>query len=190
MPSETTVHCRYIGCSYSPVPTGTSQAPAPKHVQSLMLEPSWREAQKTPTSSWGRGSHAGWNDVLWYALAEPGQASLCKEEAPASTAMLAETPKSATSIVYGKDMLTRASCIRNFDACVLFVLLLCIITFQHTLSWQLMLLVVIKPMVPSFLNGHKVRVIPRGDGSCSVQQMPMKICVHLPPHPSGKTTGN
>lgn len=87
-------------------------------------------------------------------------------------------------------MLTRASCIRNFEARVLLVFLLRIVNFQHTLSWQVMLLVVIKPRVPSFLNGHKVRAIPRGDGSCSVQQMPVKICVHLPPHLSGESPGN
>jgi len=123
------------------------------------------------------------------AFAQP-RALLCEEEAPASTASPAETPKSATNLFYGKDMLTRASCIRNFEACVLLVFLLCIINFQHNLSWQVMLLVVIKPMVPSFLNGHKVRAIPRGDGSCSVQQMPVTICAHLPPHLSGKTPGN
>lgn len=128
--------------------------------------------------------------MLWNTLAEPGQALLCKKEAPAFTATLTETPKSHVSVFHGKDMLTPASCVRKFEACVLFVFLLCTINFQHTLSWQVMVLIVIKPTVPSFLNGHKVRAVPRRDGSYSVQQMPVKICVHLPPHLSGKASGN
>lgn len=103
------------------------------------------------------------------------------------TALLAATPVSASGSSMA-DILTRASATRNVEACVLLVFLLCIISFQHTLSWQVMILAVIKPMVPSFLNGHKVKAIPRRDGRCSVQQMPMKICVHLPPHLSGKTS--
>lgn len=91
-------------------------------------------------------------------------------------------------LFHGRHIKTRASVTRNVEACVLLVFLLCIISFQHTLFWQVMILAVIKPMVPSFLNGHKVKAIPRRDGRCSVQQMPMKICVHLPPHLSGKTS--
>lgn len=165
---------------------GDVPGPSSSQAQGLTLNPSWREAQEAPTPSWGRG----WKDTLWFALAEPGRASLRKEEAPASAASPGETPKPGVCLFYGKDMLTRASCIRNFEARVLLVFLLRIVNFQHTLSWQVMLLVVIKPRVPSFLNGHKVRAIPRGDGSCSVQQMPVKICVHLPPHLSGESPGN
>lgn len=165
---------------------GDVPGPSRSQAQGLTLNPSWREAQEAPTPSWGRG----WKDTLWFALAEPGRASLRKEEAPASAASPGETPKPGVCLFYGKDMLTRASCIRNFEARVLLVFLLRIVNFQHTLSWQVMLLVVIKPRVPSFLNGHKVRAIPRGDGSCSVQQMPVKICVHLPPHLSGESPGN
>lgn len=98
-------------------------------------------------------------------------ALLCKEETPASTALLAAAPVpgSGSSLA---DMLTRASFTRNVEACVLLVFLSCLISFQHTPSWQVMILVVIKSMVPRFLNGHKVKKMPRRGGRHSVQQMP------------------
>lgn len=104
------------------------------HIQSLTLQSIWTRAQKPPTHSLGRNSHVGWKDVLWSCLAEPGLASLCMEEAPASTAMHAETLKSAISLFHGKDMLTRVSCIRKFEACELLAFLSCVINFQYIVS--------------------------------------------------------
>lgn len=133
--SETTVHCGHVpGFSIS-------------CVQDLMLDPHWEEAQESPIPS-GKGSHMGWKDVLWYVLSEPGWALLCKEEAPASTALLAApVPGSGSSM---EEILTRVSFTRNVEACVVLVIPLCVISFQHTPSWQVMIFVVIKSMVPSF----------------------------------------
>lgn len=65
--------------------------PSTSHIQGLTLQSIWNRAQEPPTPSWGRSSHAGWKDMLWSCLADPGLASLCMEEAPAATATHTET---------------------------------------------------------------------------------------------------